>query len=343
MTPFTTETVLIVDDSPDNLIILSETLKPFYKVKVANNGKKALNMIASGDFPDLILLDIMMPDISGYDVCKKLKSDPLTRNIPIIFVTALSDYTDEAEGLNLGAVDYITKPINSSIVLARVNTQISLLRYQHDLEQKLQARTEEIVLTRMEVIRQLGRAAEFKDNETGTHILRMSAYAKIISQKIGLDNARIELIYLAAPMHDIGKIGTPDAILQKPGSLTQDEWEIVRKHPLQGADIIGNHHSLLLQTARVVSLTHHERFDGTGYPNKIKGYDIPLVGRIVAIADVFDALTSRRPYKEPWSVEDAINYLMEQKGLHFDGELVDAFLSCMDQIQTVMAQFKDEA
>ena len=341
MTPHMPETILIVDDSPDNLIVLSEILKPFYKVKVATNGTKALNMIASGDMPDLILLDIMMPDISGYDVCKKLKSDSLTRNIPIIFVTALSDDMNEAEGLHLGAVDYITKPINSSIVLARINTQISLLRYQHDLEQKLQERTEEIVLTRMEVIRQLGRAAEYKDNETGTHILRMSTYAKLIAQHIGLDNTRTELIYLSAPMHDIGKIGTPDAILQKAGALTPQEWEIIRKHPNQGADIIGNHHSLLLQTARTVALTHHEKFDGTGYPNGIKGYDIPLSGRIVALADVFDALTSKRPYKEAWSVERAVEYLIEQKGKHFDGDLVDTFLQHMDEIKAIMTQFQD--
>ncbi|HZF71194.1 two-component system response regulator [Sulfuricurvum sp.] len=341
MIPYTPETILIVDDSPENLMVLSEILKPFYKVKVATGGTKALNLIASGDIPDLILLDIMMPDISGYDVCKKLKHDPMTRNIPIIFVTALSDYTNEEEGLHLGAVDYITKPVNSSIVLARVNTHITLLRNQHNLEQKLQERTEEIVLTRMEVIRQLGRAAEFKDNETGTHILRMSAYAKLIAQKIGLDNARTELIYLSAPMHDIGKIGTPDAVLQKPGSLTPEEWEVIRKHPNQGADIIGNHHSLLLQTARIVSLTHHERFDGTGYPNGIKGYDIPLAGRIVAIADVFDALTSRRPYKEAWSIERAVEYLQDQKGKHFDGELVDIFLQHMDEIKAIMTQFKD--
>lgn len=341
MIPYTPETILIVDDSPENLMVLSEILKPFYKVKVTTGGNKALNLIAGGDIPDLILLDIMMPDISGYDVCKKLKNDPMTRNIPIIFVTALSDYTNEEEGLHLGAVDYITKPINSSIVLARVNTHITLLRNKHNLEQKLQERTEEIVLTRMEVIRQLGRAAEFKDNETGTHILRMSAYAKLIAQKIGLDNARTELIYLSAPMHDIGKIGTPDAILQKPGSLTPQEWEIIRKHPAQGADIIGNHHSLLLQTARIVSLTHHERFDGTGYPNGIKGYDIPLAGRIVAIADVFDALTSKRPYKEAWSIESAVEYLLDQKGKHFDGELVDTFLRCIDEIKAIMAQFKD--
>ena len=300
MRPLTQETILIVDDTPDNLMILSEILKPFYKIKVANSGLKALNLIASGDIPDLILLDIMMPDTNGYDVCKKLKTDPLTRNIPIIFVTALNDCDDEAEGLKLGAVDYITKPINSSIVLARVNTQIELLRYQHDLEHKLQEKTEEIVLTRMEVIRQLGRAAEYKDNETGMHILRMSAYTKIIAKKIGLDNARVELIHLAAPMHDIGKIGTPDLILKKKGVLTPDEWTIVKEHPLQGANIIGNHQSLLLQTARIVALTHHEKFDGTGYPYGIKGYDIPLAGRIVAIADVFDALTSKRPYKEAW-------------------------------------------
>ncbi len=342
MSEYKMETILLVDDTPENLMVLSEILKPFYKVKVANNGIKALNLIASGDIPDLILLDIMMPELNGYDVCKKLKSDPLTRNIPIIFVTALTDCTDEAEGLGLGAVDYITKPVNASIVLARVNTQISLLQYQRNLEQKLEERTEEIVLTRMEVIRQLGRAAEFKDNETGTHILRMSAYAKMIAEKIGLDNVRTELIFLSAPMHDIGKIGTPDHILKKEGSLTPEEWEIVKKHPLQGANIIGNHQSSLLQTARIVALTHHERFDGKGYPYGIKGYDIPLVGRIVAIADVFDALTSKRPYKEAWSFERAVEYLVEQKGQHFDPELVDSFLACIDEIKTIMAQFHDD-
>ncbi|MGD9971409.1 MAG: HD domain-containing phosphohydrolase [Sulfuricurvum sp.] len=335
------ETILIVDDSPENLLVLSETLKPFYNVKIANSGQKALNIIGSGNFPDLILLDIMMPEMNGYEVCTKLKSDPLTKNIPIIFVTALSDSADEAEGLKLGAADYITKPINTSIVLARVKTQLSLLRYQHDLEQKLQERTEELALTRIEVIRQLGRAAEFKDNETGTHILRMSHFAKQIAQTVGLDDTRVELIYLSAPMHDIGKIGTPDAILKKEGPLTPEEWEIVRQHPVQGANIIGNHHSLLLQTARIVSLTHHEKFDGTGYPYGIRGYDIPIAGRIVAIADVFDALTSRRPYKEAWSFDDAARYLIDQKGKHFDGELVDAFLSETGRIKQIMEQYKD--
>ena len=335
------ETILIVDDTSENLMILSEILKPFYTVKVANNGIKALNLIASGHIPDIIILDVMMPEISGYEVCKKLKSDPLTRNIPIIFVTALSECKDEAEGLSLGAVDYITKPVNASIVLARIKTQVSLIQYQRNLEQKLAERTEEIVLTRMEVIRQLGRAAEYKDNETGTHILRMSAFTKIIAQKIGLDNVRAELIFLSAPMHDIGKIGTPDYILRKEGALSSEEWKIVKEHPLQGAEIIGNHQSALLQTARVVALTHHEKFDGTGYPYGIKGFNIPLAGRIVAIADVFDALTSKRPYKEPWSVERAVAYLISEKGKHFDPELVDAFLECMEEITTIMAQFKD--
>lgn len=336
------ETILIVDDTPENLMILSEILKPFYTVKVANSGIKALNLIASGDIPDLILLDIMMPTLNGYEVCKKLKADPLSKTIPIIFVTALTDCEDEAEGLSLGAVDYITKPLHASIVLARVKTQIVLLQYQRDLEQKLEERTEEIVLTRMEVIRQLGRAAEYKDNETGMHILRMSAYTKIIAKKIGLDHVRTELVVLAAPMHDIGKIGTPDYILKKEGPLTPEEWIIVKEHPLQGAEIIGKHQSSLLQTARIVALTHHERFDGTGYPYGIKGYDIPLSGRIVAIADTFDALTSKRPYKEAWSLKDAVAYLQAEKGKHFDPELVNAFLECMDEIKKVMMELQDD-
>ncbi len=335
------ETILIVDDTPENLIVLTEILKPFYKVKVANNGTKALNLLATGDLPDLILLDIMMPIISGYDVCKKLKSDPLTKSIPIIFITALTDHEDEAKGLSLGAVDYITKPIHASIVLARVKTQMSLLHYQRDLEHKLNERTEEIVLTRMEVIRQLGRAAEYKDNETGTHILRMSAYTKLIAQKIGLDNVKTELLFLSAPMHDIGKIGTPDYILRKEGPLTPEEWAIVKEHPKQGSQIIGKHQSSLFETARLVALTHHERFDGTGYPAGLKGYDIPLAGRIVAVADVFDALTSERPYKHAWSLEQAVDYLVTQKGKHFDPDIVDAFLACMPQIKEIMAEFHD--
>ena len=335
------ETILIVDDTPENLIVLTEILKPFYKVKVANNGTKALNLLATGDLPDLILLDIMMPIISGYDVCKKLKSDPLTKSIPIIFITALTDHEDEAKGLSLGAVDYITKPIHASIVLARVKTQMSLLHYQRDLEHKLNERTEEIVLTRMEVIRQLGRAAEYKDNETGTHILRMSAYTKLIAQKIGLDNVKTELLFLSAPMHDIGKIGTPDYILRKEGPLTPEEWAIVKEHPKQGSKIIGKHQSSLFETARLVALTHHERFDGTGYPAGLKGYDIPLAGRIVAVADVFDALISERPYKHAWSLEQVVDYLVTQKGKHFDPDIVDAFLACMPQIKEIMAEFHD--
>lgn len=335
------ETILVVDDTPENLMILSEILLPHYNVKVANSGSKALQLMATGLMPDLILLDIMMPDMNGYEVCKRLKQDPLISNIPIIFVTALSDCEDEAKGLELGAVDYITKPVNASIVLARIKTQMMLLDYQRDLEKKLHERTEEIVWTRMEVIRQLGRAAEYKDNETGTHILRMSAYAKMLAETIGLDSMKTELIYLSAPMHDIGKIGTPDVILKKDGPLSDVEMEIVKRHPIQGADIIGNHQSLLLQTARVVALTHHEKFDGSGYPYGLKGHDIPLAGRIVAIADVFDALTSKRPYKNPWSFEDSVQYLIDEKDKHFDGELVEHFLSKLDKVKEIMNQFKD--
>src|SRR5574343_218038 len=291
--------ILVVDDSPDNIDLLSEILRDEYRIRIATSGEKALKIVYSDEPPDLILLDIMMPGISGLEICRRLKANPDRRRIPIIFVTAMSSTEDEKRGLETGAVDYITKPISPPIVQARVRTHLALFDQSRELERMVFQRTRELLTTRQQVIRRLGRAAEFKDNETGNHVLRMSHYARLIAVAYGLGQEAASIIFNTAPMHDIGKIGIPDAILLKPGKLTLDEWDVMYQHPLMGAEIIGKHDNELLETARIIALTHHEKWDGTGYPQRLQADAIPIEGRIVAVADVFDALMSKRPYKEP--------------------------------------------
>jgi len=346
------ETIVLVDDTPENLSLLNGILKPFYKIKAANNGETALKIIAM-DKPALILLDIMMPVMDGYEVCKRLKADPTTRNIPIIFVTAKGQVDDEEYGLSLGAVDYIHKPINAAILQARVKTHLALHNQANHLEQLVSSRTSElehskqmlkaakqaIANSRQEIIYRLGRAAEFKDNETGMHVIRMSHYTRLLASQLDKSELFVEELYNAAPMHDIGKIGIPDQILLKPGALNNEEYKIMQEHPLIGADIIEAGQQGVLKLAHSVALTHHEKWDGTGYPAGLKGQEIPLEGRIVAIADVFDALTSERPYKTAWSVEKSVNFLKEQRDKHFEGVLVDKFLSIMPDIIKIKEQY----
>ncbi|WP_448553392.1 HD-GYP domain-containing protein [Thalassotalea montiporae] len=336
------QTILVVDDNPDNIDVLSGILRPQYKVKASVSGKLALRIAGGKQKPDLILLDIMMPEMDGYQVCEQLKANPITRDIPVIFVTAKSEAEDERRGFELGAVDYITKPVSMPIVLARIRTHLALYDQQRELAAQVKQRTEEIEETRHEIIKRLGRAAEYKDNETGMHVIRMSYYARFLAERIGAAPEWVELLFYAAPMHDIGKIGIPDHVLLKEGRLNEDEWRIMQKHVEYGADILGNHDSELLSLAREVALTHHEKWDGSGYPNGLKGEEIPLSGRIVAIADVFDALTSTRPYKKAWSDEEVITFLNEQAGKHFDPALVPEFLACMPQVLEIKAQFSDE-
>ena len=336
-------TILVVDDTPENIDVLSGILKKQYRIKAALNGKIALKIARENPKPDLILLDVMMPEMDGYEVCKKLKKNPETAKIPIIFVTAKSEIRDEERGFSLGASDYITKPVSPPIVSARVHTHLNLYDQARHLEKLVQLRTAELNNTRLEVIRRLGRAAEYKDNETGRHVIRMSLYTKLLAQKVSEDESWCELLYHAAPMHDIGKIGIPDNILLKPGKLEKEEWNIMQQHPAYGAEIIGDLSSPLLHLAREVALCHHEKWNGTGYPNGITGKDIPLSARIVAIADVFDALTSKRPYKDAWPVEKAVKLIQKESGQHFDPDLVPLFLQCLPEIEEIREKYHDEA
>lgn len=311
--------ILVVDDQPDNLHVMKQILMAQYQLLFAKDGERALSLAAEQN-PDLILLDVMMPGMDGFETCIRLKREKDTCHIPVIFVTAMSDIEDETYGFELGAVDYIAKPVSAAIVRARVKTHLSLVS------------VNEIHETRLEIIRRLGRAAEYKDNETGLHVIRMSNYSMLLGKACGMSDDEAELLLHAAPMHDVGKIGIPDSILLKPGKLTAEEWEIMRRHPAIGAEIIGEHKSQLLEWARIIALTHHEKWDGSGYPSGLSGKEIPLIGRIVAVADVFDALTTERPYKKAWPVQEALNYLEAQSGMHFDPELVRLFFSILPDI-----------
>ncbi len=328
---FPRQTILVVDDISENIALLSNILAKSYRVKAANNGAKALK-IAFSTIPDLILLDIMMPEMDGIEVCRKLKADPRTRSVPVIFVTAMGEVEDEARGFEAGAVDYITKPISPPIVLARVKTHLQLYDQNRALEEMVHTRTEELDNSRLEIIRRLGLAAEYRDNETGMHVIRMSYYCRIIAKGIGMNDMDADLILQSTPMHDVGKIGIPDNILLKPGRLDPEERKIMEKHAEFGAQIIGKHDNPLLKMAYSAALAHHEKWDGTGYPFGLKGEDIPLIGRIVAIADVFDALTSKRPYKDAWSDEKALDLIRAQSGKHFDPALVAVFLDNLDAV-----------
>lgn len=335
-------TILVADDSPQNIELLSRVLGREYRIKVATSGEKALKIAYSDEPPDLILLDIMMPDLSGLQVCQRIKANPDRRRIPIIFVTAMTTVEDESLGLAMGAVDYISKPISPALVQARVRTHLALYDQSRELERMVAQRTAELVATRQQIIRRLGRAAEYKDNETGNHVVRMSHIARLVAQQAGLGPEAVQLVFQSAAMHDLGKIGVPDRILLKPGPLTEDEWAVMRQHAQIGADIIGRHDNELLATARAIALTHHEKWDGTGYPQGLKGEQIPLYGRIVAIADVFDALMSRRPHRAPLPTAESLAIMAEQKGKHFDPVLLECFFQQQFEILKVMELYSDD-
>jgi putative two-component system response regulator len=333
------QTVLVVDDVPINIDVLDGVLNQDYKVKAAINGERALEIAHSKEPPDLILLDIMMPGIDGYEVCRRLKADIATRKIPVIFVTAMGEVEDETKGFKVGAVDYITKPISPPIVKERVKTHLALYDQNLVLEQKVKERTIELNKTRLEIIQRLGVASEYKDEETGLHIVRMSYYSQLIARAAGMGEDEAELLLNAAPMHDVGKIGIPDKILTKPGKLDAQEWEVMKTHTTIGVEILGKDPSELLSTARIIALTHHEKWNGAGYPKGLSTEEIHKYGRIVAIADVFDALTSKRPYKEAWSFEKAVDEIKKSAGTHFDPAYADAFLNTIPQVMNIYDQY----
>jgi len=320
--------LLLVDDEPTNLQVLRQILQDDYRLLFAKDGDKALEL-AAREAPALILLDVMMPGMTGHEVCARLKADPACAAIPVIFVTALADVEDEAKGFEVGAVDYITKPVSPPIVRARVRTHLSLVR------------VDELRQTRLQIVQRLGLASEYKDNETGLHVIRMSHYTHILARAAGYSEQDADDLLNAAPMHDVGKIGIPDAILQKNGKLDEAEWQVMRQHAQIGAEIIGEHPSGLLRMARSIALTHHEKWDGSGYPNGLKGEEIPMEGRIVAIADVFDALTSVRPYKPAWPLEEALEFLRRESGRHFDPALVELFLGQLPAILEVKERWAE--
>lgn len=320
--------LLLVDDEPTNLQVLRQILGDEYRLQFATDGAKALQL-AQQQRPDLILLDIMMPQMNGYEVCRELKRGIDTQGIPVIFVTALSELEDEEQGFDAGGVDYIIKPVRAPIVRARVKTHLSLVR------------VDELRESRLQIVQRLGRAAEYKDNDTGMHVMRMTHFSHALALAVGCSPEWADDLLHAAPMHDVGKIGIPDAVLLKPGPLDDAEWHVMRQHPLIGAEIIGDHNNAILRLARQIALTHHEKWDGTGYPQGLKGEEIPLAARIVAIADVFDALTSVRPYKRAWSVDEAIEHIRSQAGEHFDPALVEAFVALRPELEAIRQRWQD--
>lgn len=327
-------TILVVDDTKENIDVLSGLLKADYNIKFALSGKMALK-IAEKFKPDMILLDVMMPEMDGYETCRLLKNNLITSEIPVIFVTAKVELEDEKKGFDVGAVDYITKPIKPLIVKSRVKTHLENSSKKKQLEGLVDEKVKELNEVNYEIIKMLGRASDYKDPETGEHIQRTQEYSYILAKAYGLSETQAQLLKKATPMHDIGKIGIPDGILQKPGKLTDEEWHLMKRHPKMGYDIIGPQSSKILKVASKIALEHHEKWNGKGYPKGLKGIDISIEGRIVAIVDVFDALTSVRPYKAAWPLDQAFDLIEKESGEHFDPRLVALFLENKEKIVSI--------
>lgn len=347
--------VLVVDDTPENIEILRQLLRTDYTIHAAISGEKGLEIARKLPQPDIILLDIMMPGIDGYEVCRQLKHDPTTAHIPVVFISALDQVGHETLGLELGAVDYIRKPFEPVLVKARVRNHLVLKRYEQQLEELVRARTAELALTQQITIEALANLAEFRDNETGGHIKRTQNYVRALTQHLShhgpyqhlLDPVSVEMLYRCAPLHDIGKVAIRDVVLLKPGRLTPEEFEEMKQHVIYGAKALEvaegtQSESIFLQCARQIILGHHERWDGKGYPQGLKGSEIPLPGRIMAVADVYDALISRRVYKPAYSHTKATEIIVEGSGSHFDPVVVDAFIALGDEFRMIALTHADE-
>jgi putative two-component system response regulator len=360
----TREVVLVIDDTAENLALISEVLRGEFKVKVAPGGARGLQLAQASTPPDLVLLDIMMPEMDGYEVLRQLRADPRTRDIPVIFLTAMSSVEEERRGLELGAVDYITKPISPPLVQSRVRNHLQLkaardfLKYKSEfLEREVQRRTREVTMIQEVTIRALASLAETRDNDTGNHILRTQHYVKLLAQKLArhprfaafLTEGTIDLLFKSAPLHDIGKIGIPDRILLKAGKLTPDEFEIMKMHTTLGGNAIANAEAAIgeeigfLRYAKEIAYSHQEWWDGSGYPKGLKGDEIPISARLMAVADVYDALINKRVYKRAISHEEAVQVIREGRGTHFDPDIVDAFLGCADGIREIANRYKESS
>ena len=354
--------VLVVDDAPQNLSLMDDLLSDDYAVKVAPSGVRALKIARGVPPPDLILLDVMMPEMDGYEVCRQLKEDPKTRDIPVIFLTAKTQLADEQQGFSLGAVDYITKPISPPIVMARIATHLALrsaavfLKDKNAyLESEVARRTEELRLVEEATIVAMTSLAEARDNETGHHILRTQRYVVAIANALRhhprfsnyLTNQAIELLFRTSPLHDIGKVGIPDRILLKPGKLDPEEFEIMKTHTTLGGAALArakvriSRSIAFLDTAQEIALSHQEKWDGSGYPQGLAGDAIPISARIMAVADVYDALISKRVYKEAFSHASAVSIMQEGRGSHFDPDVLDAFLSIQEACLAIAIDFVD--
>ncbi|WP_101047357.1 response regulator [Macromonas nakdongensis] len=367
MTPHTLDslhqpTVMVVDDTPQNLALMTELLRTQYRVVVANNGERALKLLQSGQRPDLILLDIMMPGMDGYELLQRLKADPASARIPVIFLTAKAEIEDETRGLALGAVDYITKPISPPIVLARVHTHLTLKAssdFLRDkaafLEAEVARRTRQVVAVQDVTVLALSSMAETRDDETGNHILRTQRYVQCLAEQLSqhprfsaaLTPEYIQLLYKSAPLHDIGKVGIPDHILLKPARLTPEEFEVMKTHTTIGYNAIARAERALgtelefLRPAKEIALSHQEKWDGSGYPQGLAGEAIPLSARLMALADVYDALISKRVYKPAFSHEKAVAIIQEGRGQHFDPDVTDAFLAVHERFREIAASYAD--
>jgi len=355
-------TILIVDDTPDNIMLLSRLLKDKYHTKVATNGSTALQVAAATPDLDLILLDVMMPGMDGYETCRQLKANPATAEIPVIFLTAKNQIEDEAMGLSVGAVDYLGKPISPPILFARVSTHLTLraarkLLQEHNqnLERMVQQRTAQLLLMQEALILAMASMAETRDGGPGNHIRRTQHYMRALAHKLrshprfaaSLTDENIELMYKTAPLHDIGKVAIPDRILQKQGKLDPEEFEVMKLHAAYGRDTImlaekhlGGTNSFLM-FAREIAHSHQEKWDGSGYPESLSGEEIPVAARLMAVADVYDALISRRVYKPPFTHEQSLEIMRQGRGTHFDPDVLDAFFALETEFARIAQEFAD--
>jgi putative two-component system response regulator len=335
--------ILAVDDSTDLLALMGKALGADYEVATAADAGSAIERAFADPRPDLILLDIEMPEVNGFEVCRALKDEALTASIPVIFLTGKTEAQAQVEGLKLGAVDYITKPINAAVLKARVAMHLQLANRRAELERLVRQRTEQLESTRAELIKRLARAMEFHESQAvGNRVMRLGHYAKLIAQAAGAKPEVADMMLKAAPLHDIGKLGVPAEILRKNEKLSVPDWERVKRHPQLGAEIIGEHDDPLLKLARQLALTHHENYDGSGYPQGLKGEAIPWAGRVMAIVDGFEAMTSTQFYRDPLPVDTAAQEVVKAAGAKYDPKLVEAFQKALPVMKKVRETYSDK-